>query len=201
MDSREGVLKSLQYALGQVNGVVPPVEELHWFLGPPLRQNLKQLLPDADAEMIERAVAVYRRRYAEEGIYETMLYPSVVRTLDDLKKAGFHIFVATSKTRIYAEPVLKHCGIDHYFSGIYGAELDGKFDDKKDLIAHLIIREGIQPAYSIMIGDRRHDIDAAKVNGMRSVGVLYGYGDRKELEEAGADRILNGLEELLPILQ
>ena len=107
------------------------------------------------------------------------------------------MFVATSKARIFTGPLLEHFGVAQYFKGIYGAELDGKFDDKKNLLAHLITQEKILASASVMIGDRRHDIEAAKACGMRSIGVLYGYGSREELEAAGADMIIGDLNALL----
>jgi phosphoglycolate phosphatase len=81
--------------------------------------------------------------------------------------------------------------------GIYGREPDGRFEDKAVLMAHVLASEGLDPAEVCMVGDREHDVIAAKRNGVPVVGVLWGYGERAELEAAGADLIIERPVELL----
>ncbi len=157
-------------------------------------------MPNADEAAIEKAVATYRRRYKEEGMFDSALYPAVATTLEELKIAGYTMFIGTSKSVVFAKPLMEHFGLDHYFTGIYGAELDGKYDDKNILLSHIIAQEGIPKLESVMIGDRRYDIEAAKVNGIRSIGVLYGYGSREELEATGADLIIENFDELMQVI-
>ena len=109
--------------------------------------------------------------------------------LAELGGRGATLFVATSKPTLYAERILRHFRLDHHFAGVYGAELDGRLDDKADLLAHLLACERLSASAAIMIGDRAADVRAARANGVRAVGVLWGYGAADELREAGADTL------------
>ena len=112
---------------------------------------------------------------------------SVPEMLERLRPA--RLLVATAKMARFAERIVTHFGLGPYFSGVYGAEPGGRFDDKADLIAHMLRREGLAPEATVMIGDRGLDVVAARANGLRAVGVLWGYGSERELREAGADRL------------
>jgi phosphoglycolate phosphatase len=129
-------------------------------------------------------------------MYEASVYPGMRETLAALKARGGRLIVCTSKPVAYAPQILERLELLGFFDAVYGAELDGRFDDKAELMAHLIAREGVSPAHALMIGDRMFDIRAAKANGLRSLGVTWGYGSCKELEEAGADLICERVPEL-----
>jgi phosphoglycolate phosphatase len=104
--------------------------------------------------------------------------------------ASPRVFLCTTKPQPYAEKIVAHFGLAGYLSGVYGTSLDGKQDDKADLLHHLLACERLQGEHCLMIGDRRHDVRAAQVNGARSLGVLWGYGSRAELEEAGVEALI-----------
>ena len=97
------------------------------------------------------------------------------------------VFVATSKPTVYAERIVRHFGLDRHFTRVYGVDLGGRLDDKKDLLAHLLERERLTAADTVMIGDRAADVLAARANGVRAIGVLWGYGSEPELRAAGAE--------------
>jgi len=106
-------------------------------------------------------------------------------------RAGPRAFLCTSKPQRYAEKIVAHFGLAPFLTRVYGTALDGKLDNKADLLAHLLARENLDGARCLMIGDRKHDIRAARCNGARSIGVLWGYGSRAELAEAGADVLID----------
>ena len=109
------------------------------------------------------------------------------------------LFVATSKPQLFARQIIDHFGLARYFKGVYGSELSGERSNKGDLIAHVLTQEGLTND-AWMIGDRLHDIRGAKLNGLRSAGVLWGYGSRDELSEAGADATFANMRELVEAL-
>jgi len=109
--------------------------------------------------------------------------------LERVKQSRMPLFVATSKPAVYAERIVEHCGFARHFRGVYGPELDGRFDNKTELLGHLLTTEGLGAEGAIMVGDRAVDINAAKTNGMWSIGVLWGYGSQRELRDAEPNKL------------
>jgi phosphoglycolate phosphatase len=174
----------------------PSPEQLRACIGPPLRESFVGLLGSDDPALIERAVEIYRVRTGSHGIYENEVYPGVVEMLTTLRERGFGLVVATSRPGIFAHEILKHFQLGHFFSAAYCAQLDGSLSTKGELIALLLAREGLPANACIMIGDRMHDVIGAKLNGLQSVGVTYGYGSIEELTEAGADYLCGSAAEI-----
>lgn len=188
-DPRPGIVGSMRFALDQLRISCPSDDVLAGYIGPPLRGTFAELLNTSNPERIEEAVRLYRRRFADTGLYENQLYDGVPAMLDKIGQVACTAYVATSKPAVYADRIVSHFGIGHHFRKVYGAELDGRWEDKAELLAHLLTTEGILPSASVMIGDRAADIVAARVNQVRSIGVLWGYGSEAELNDAGADLI------------
>lgn len=182
-DPKPGITGSIQYALEKLGRPVPAQDELAWCIGPPLRGSFAKLL--GGEEDADRGVAFYRERFGDVGLFENSLYPGIKATLAALRPRA-RLFVATSKPHVFAERIIDHFGLRPYFEYVFGSELDGTRVHKHDLLAFAIERTGTDPARARMIGDRSHDIVGAKKNGMAGIGVLYGYGSREELLEAGA---------------
>ena len=189
LDPADGITQSIQYALTKLEQPALTRQELVAYIGPPLRGTFASLLQTEDSIHVERAMTLFRERFSTIGLFEGQLYDGIVQMFDDLRGMSMRIFLATAKPRVYAERMLVHFGLNHYFSGVYGSELDGRFDFKGDLLAHLLPTEGLDPSATVMVGDREHDIIAARQNGLWSIGVTYGYGSADELREAGADRL------------
>jgi phosphoglycolate phosphatase len=185
-DPREGITRCYIHALEKLGLEAPTATELERYIGPGLREVLAELLATDDTTRIEQAVTLYRERFGTVGLFENFPYPEVPATLQSLSDAGFVSWVCTSKPRVYAERILEHFELARYFRRIYGCELDGGLSDKAELLAELLAREAIAPESAVMIGDRMHDMRAARQNGVLSIGVLYGFGDLVELREAGA---------------
>jgi phosphoglycolate phosphatase len=188
-DPAEGIVRCLQYSLEALGLRCPPAGELASYIGPPLRQSFASICNSSDEALIERAVALYRERFSAAGLFENAVYAAVPQMLADLRAASYRLFVATSKPRVFAEKILKHFSLDGYFVGAYGSELDGRFDDKAALIGVLLEEHGLSPGQTVMVGDRKEDIIAARKNALVSLGVTYGYGSTEELAGAGADHL------------
>jgi phosphoglycolate phosphatase len=200
-DPADGITRCYQHALDALGARGHTRQELLKFIGPPMRQNFAAILGANDAELIERAVELYRERFARVGLFENEVYRGVREMLAGLRGANFRLFVATSKVTEYSVRVLEHFRLAEFFSAVQGATPDGSLDDKALLVARLLAEQRLDPAESVMIGDREHDIHAAKRNGVRTVGLTYGYGSREELTAAGADFICDSPAEITALLR
>jgi phosphoglycolate phosphatase len=186
-DPREGITRSLAYALERMGLEPPPLEALTFAIGPPLRLSLAKLIGDDSPAAVERAVALYRERFADVGLFENAPYEGVAETLARLGSTGAELFVATSKPQVYAERIVRHFALDAHFAAIHGCALDGAREDKRDLLAHLLPHHGIAAGDAVMIGDRGADMVAARHHGLQAIGALWGYGSAEELNGAGAN--------------
>jgi phosphoglycolate phosphatase len=199
-DPREGITRCYIHALRELGREAPPPTALERYIGPPTREVLSDLLGTLDKDEIERAVSIYRQRFSTLGLFENVPYPGIGEALRHFGQTGLECWVCTSKPGVYATRILVHFELSGYFRAIYGCELDGTRADKADLLAYLLARESISADQALMIGDRMHDVRAARSNGLRSIGVLYGFGDRAELQAAGADALCASPTELPTIV-
>lgn len=198
-DPFEGITRSIEYALNAFGIEVEDRRVLAPFIGPPLVESLTErygfTMEDAVA-----AVAKYREYFAVKGLYENELFEGIPELLSDCRKAGYKISMATSKPTHYARIIAEHFDIARYFDAIHGSSLDGTRITKSSVVAEAVAEEHLDPSRALMIGDRRHDVEGAGEHGIRTVGVLYGYGSREEHEAAGAAYIVNDLDELRELL-
>jgi len=194
-----GITNSVAYALEKFGIKVSDRSELYRFIGPPLVNAFMEYY-GFTKENAERALAYYREYFAPKGIFENAVIEGIPEMLSALKANGKRLFVATSKPEPFAIQILEHFALDGYFDGIFGSTMDETRNTKDAVIAYALAETGADKDDTVMVGDRHHDIDGAKKNGMRSVGVLFGYGSRAELEGAGADDIAETVDELQNIL-
>lgn len=191
-DPTSGITRSLRYALERLGRSAPLPAELLQYIGPPLRRTFAHLLASDDPDLIEAAVRCYRERYSTIGLFEQEIYPGIPPVLQSLHNDGFALYVVTSKPKVYAERIIRHFGLGAHFVGVFGPDLDGRFDDKTELIAHMLTQGIGPPSRVAMIGDRASDILAGKANGTRTVAVTYGFGSAKELADAEPDQLCHG---------
>lgn len=196
IDSLPGIRASCLATLHMLGHSPDPTTDFRALVGPPLPEVMRRLLMSYGDDRIDAAVTAYRAHYAEIGMYEATLYPGIPEVLELLHATEIRLFVATSKRTMFARPILQRLGMADRLHGIYGTEPDGSVDDKAQLIAALLRAERLDPRETVMAGDRSHDIVGAHANGLRAVGVLWGYGTRAELEMAGADRLVASPSEL-----
>jgi len=191
-DPREGITRSIAYALERLGLAPPPLEALCFAIGPPLRASFARLLDSDRPEVVERAIVLYRERFADVGLFENEPYAGIAETLAVLRSAGARLFVATSKPHVYADRIVRRFGLDAHFEAIHGCELDGTREDKRDLLAHLLPHHALAAPGTVMVGDRGADMIAARHHGLRALGALWGYGSAGELNEAGAHLLCAG---------
>jgi phosphoglycolate phosphatase len=186
-DPFEGIAASIRHAVACMSAPAPGDDELRRAIGPPLRHAFRTLLGTDDPARIELALRHYRERYSTTGLFENRIYPGTIEMLADLNTAGCRLFVATSKPAVFARQIVEHFGLSPYFVRVYGSELDGQRDNKVDLLRFLLDSEHLDEAHTAMVGDRSHDMIAAKAYGLYAIGVTWGYGPPAELQQAGAD--------------
>ena len=193
-DSGLGITKAVQFALGQMGYEVPPREALFSFIGPPLHKSFQKHY-GMDEETAVEAVRQFRVYYNQMGgILENEVYPGVRELLRDLKAAGKRLMIATSKPQAAAELVMNHFGLSRFIPEIVGGTDDTR-NTKGKVIAWALQEYGIDQEKAIMVGDREHDIHGAAENGIPAIGITWGYGDRAELETAGAIAVFDTPEE------
>ncbi len=194
--SEFGIINSIIYALNSMGIEVDDPQSVKRFIGPPLILAFKDFYGMSD-EDAEKAARFYRERYNEGEMFNAPLYEGIENALKSLKDNGCRLYVVTSKPAVFARKIVEHFDIMKYFEAIIGPDLGDKSYSKAELVARAISEAGESEnrndSYTVsdfvMIGDRFYDIEGAVANDIDSIGVLYGYGNLKELEDAGATHI------------
>ncbi len=195
-DSFEGIAKCVQYALNAYGIKDEPLENLRVFIGPPLIESFMKYYGFSEENAVA-ATAKYRERFADTGIYENKVYDGVPQMLKNLKEHGYVLAIASSKPTIYVERILEYFHIREYFSSVMGSLLQGLRGKKNEVIQAVFEDLAItDKSQVLMVGDRLHDVEGAKLMGVDCMGVSYGYGGRTELEETGATYVVDTVEEL-----
>ncbi len=196
-DPGVGITNSVAYALKKWGIKVADRTTLYPFIGPPLVDSFQRFF-GFSTEQSEQAVVYYREYFREKGMFENEVYEGVEEMLRTLKAAGKRLVIATSKPEEFAVKILEHFGLARYFEYIVGATMDSSRSKKGDVIAYALKSCNITDrADAVMVGDREHDVLGAKENGLDSIGVLFGYGSREELEKAGATYVAETVEDIL----
>lgn len=195
IDSEVGIVTSIEYALEKLGVPVPAREVLRGWIGPPLRSTFPRVLGD-DSERVERAVELYRERFSAVGWSEHVVYPGIGEVVEGLHAAGVKLAVVTSKASLYAARIVESLPFGACFVHTYAAQPDSSHSEKATMIRQALDDFAIPGGQAVMTGDRRFDIEGAHANGMRGIGVAWGFGSVEELRDAGADAIVTQASEL-----
>ncbi|MBR2927800.1 MAG: HAD family hydrolase [Oscillospiraceae bacterium] len=200
-DPKEGITKSVAYALQHFGIQVDDLDSLICYIGPPLAVSFPEYHGISEADT-PTAVAKYRERFSDVGWAENVVYEGIEQLLAALKKAGKTLLVATSKPEVFAVRILEHFGLASYFDLICGAPMHApKGHGKADVIRDALERAKVtELSDAVMVGDRLHDVEGAHRVGLPCIGVLYGYGDREEMEACRADYIAEDVAALSALL-
>lgn len=199
-DPKVGITKGVNNALKYYGISVENLDDLCKFIGPPLKDSFIEYYGFSEAQA-EEAILKYREYFGVTGLLENTVYDGIEKLLKQLKDNGKTLIVATSKPHVYAKKILEHFDLAKYFDFVSGSEFDGTRTKKAEVIAYALQNSNITDLESVvMIGDRKHDIVGANENKIDSIGVLYGYGNRDEFEEANATYIVEKVEDLLNVL-
>lgn len=187
-----GISRSINHALESLSYDTVDPERIRPMIGPPLTEIFEHLLGTLDADVMQELVDRYRERYASVGYAENQVYKEIPEIISQLSASGYRMGICTSKRADYAARIVDMFGLSSYFSFVDGGDVGV---EKRQQIQSMVAN-GLSADNTIMIGDRAVDINAGKSNGMSSVGVLWGFGERPELEEAEPDHLLVAPREL-----
>ena len=196
----EGITKALSYSLEKFGIKIEDRNSLRVCIGPPLWDTYTEMfgLSDADAD---KATDYYREYYDNGGAFDCLIYDGIEDMLKRLHESPCKVLLATSKPEVMANVVLSHFGLDKYFDIICGASLDRSRSSKASVVKYALERAGVtDKSRCIMIGDRKFDVEGARENGLSTLGITHGYGDRAELEGAGAIQIFDDTYSLCEFL-
>lgn len=197
---KEGITKSVAYSLKAFGIEVEDLDSLCKFIGPPLKESFMKYY-GMNSEEGDKAVETYREYFRPYGVYENEVYEGIPELLSELYDSGKHVILASSKPTVFVETILEHFDLRKYFEVVVGSELDGTRVIKAEVITYALQQAGIaDKSQVVMVGDREHDVIGAKENEVTVIGVTYGYGSREEHENAGADVIVESVEELAHML-
>lgn len=197
-DSEAGIVAGLKYMV-QDRGLRPLDNSAYvQFIGPALVDMLPKVWPELDDVEVKRAIDAFHHYYEEEGLYQAKLYPKFLDTMANLKQQGDQLYIASAKPETMLHRLVKHFSLDQYFAGAYGASDDEQTRvTKTDVLAYALKATQTDPAVSVMIGDRANDMTGGLDNHVQLLGVTYGFGSAKELQDAGA-KVLADKPEAIP---
>lgn len=195
-----GITRSVAYSLKSFGIEVDDLETLKPFIGPPLDVSFREYYHMDEAQSW-KAVEKYREYFSKKGLFENKVYEGMEDFLQSLLNMDMKLYVCTSKPEVFAKEILDHFSLTPYFTGIYGATLDGSLKNKGDVIARCLKQEQLNIQDCMMVGDRQHDIVGAHQNQIPCIGVLYGYGSLEEFQEYHCDYIAKDLIELKKIIE
>ena len=199
-DPAIGITNSVKYALNKFGIEVEDRAELYKFIGPPLIDAFIEFY-GFEHEKAVKALEYYREYFRERGIFENRIYDGADKMLQKLKENGKKVILTTSKPEPFAKQIIEYFKIDKYFDFVAGATMDETRNEKPQVIEYALKECKIfDTENALMVGDRKYDIEGAHIFNIKAVGVLFGYGSKKELENAKADFLAKDIKELEDII-
>lgn len=199
-DPADGITNSVAYALRHYGIEAADRNALCAFIGPPLTYSFNKYYGFDQKQCLE-AVEIYREYFSDKGKFENSVYDGIIPMLQALQDRGFRLFIATSKPQKFALEIAEHFGFKKFFEAIRGIPMNGENISKGQVIGGVLREFSLDVAKTLMVGDRSYDVLGAKENGLSCIGVLYGYGSKSELKDAGADYIIENVNKLKNFLR
>ena len=199
-DSREGITKSVQYALHKMGIEEPDLCALEHFIGPPLFDEFIRCYGFTE-EQSKQAVGYYRERFSERGWRENLLFDGVPELLGALRSNAKKIAIASSKPTVFVDRILEYFDIAQYFDAVSGATLDGAVSTKTQVVKQALDMLEVSDLRSaVLIGDRMHDAEGARNCWIDCIGVTFGFGSPEELRDAGVTCLAGSMDALAQLL-
>ncbi len=192
-DPSAGIAASINYALESCGHATVADADVASWIGAPLEDALQSL--SGASGKVDALVGAYRERYGQVGYKENELYPDMRATLRALARDGASMGVCTSKRADFAERILELFSLRTLFAFVSG----GDIGVTKASQLSMLVQQGVVDSTSVMIGDRDVDVSSAQANGLRAVGVAWGFAAPGELDQAGALRVLSRPAELIQL--
>lgn len=198
-DPAVGITNSIIYARKKWGLPCGPNSEYYQFIGPPMPQSFCDFWGMSMDDAV-RFLEDYREYYSVTGMFENHVYDGIPALLAALRDKGAKLYVATTKPTAFAVPILEKFELAPYFELISGCGLHGERGLKYQVIEYARDHCHVDMSCAVMIGDRRHDVEGARICGIPCIGAGYGYGGREELEAAGCLTVADSVEQLSALL-
>lgn len=198
-DPAEGITNAIIYARKKQGLACEDNRAYYKFIGPPMPQSFCDQW-GMTAEEAALTLANFREYYSKTGLFENRVYPGIPELLKRLKGDGVKLYVATTKPTVFARPILEKFGLAQYFDVISGCELNGERGLKYQVIEYARDTAGVDMSRAVMVGDRLHDAEGARICGIDCIGAGYGYGGREELTTAGCIAVADSVQDLSVLL-
>lgn len=199
-DTKKGIIKSILYTIKSLNNRKISHKEITKRIGLPLNIVFSTILQTKNKTTINKHISIFRNHYKKTGLYSGKLFKGIKDLIKDLKFNSKHLYIVTNKPKIFVKSLLKLLDIEDYFDVVQGSNIKNEKFDKTQRLNKVIKANNISVKESCLVGDHAEDIKAAQKNKIFSIGVLYGYGDKHELELAGADVICANIKVLRKLI-
>ena len=205
LDSQEGILGCIEKMLRDMGGPQLERAALRQFIGPPFQPMLQKVCGYSEGKAL-RARAVYCSYYEREGLFAAKVIPGIPALLEFLSARGLRLGVASSKPQKYCAQMLRHFDLSRYFTVIAGSEVSGNLTEDKAMVIHRALEQlggdAALPGRSLMIGDRRYDVEGARAQGLACIGINpCDFAAPGELSEAGAIAVFDTVDALTDFLR
>ena len=202
-ESALGIRKSLEHAITSLDKPLPNLDDYTLYIGPPLLDTFRNLCR-FDEPDCQKGLVLYRDFYNETGKYLNKLYDGVKEVLKSIRQGGAKTAVCTSKYEKFAEEIVEILGVTECFDAVCGSTFDGSRKDKKDLIPYAVESLGgnieTDRKRTVMLGDTYFDARGARLCKVDFVGVKYGYGSIKAMQDEGASLFADTPKDILKLI-
>jgi len=176
IDSAPGILEAFAAALSDA-GIVPAVSLDSSLIGPPLAETLARISGSNDSAVIQLLSGKFKRYYDSAGVAATHAYPGVDAMLDRFSATGSVMHISTNKRFSVTQAIIEHLGWNDRFASVYALDMvEPRLPGKAQLLSKQIEEQGLDPARTCYVGDKREDGHAADANGLAFYYASWGYG-------------------------
>ena len=201
-DTRHTIVTTMQMTIKELQLPERSDDECSATIGLPLVGCFKAMFPDLQTEQIQRCADTYRRIFNEnQKTIKPQAFPHVAETLSALKELGFMLTIASSRSNASLSELTKSMGISEYISFLIGADNVENAKPAPEPVLKTLSAMNYEAAETLVVGDMAVDILMGANAGTKTCGVTYGNGTKRELEEAGADYIIDSITQLIEITQ
>ena len=201
-DTRRNIVRTMQMTIAELHLPNRTEEECAATIGLPLAGCFETMFPDLQKEKVQTCADTYRRIFAENlQTLKPQLFPGIKETLTQLSGEGYTLTIASSRSHASLVELTSDMGIADCISYLIGADDVEKAKPAPEPVLNTLDAMRFEASQALVVGDMAVDILMGANAGAKTCGVTWGNGARKELEQAGANYIINSIEELIAVLK
>ncbi|MBR5688230.1 MAG: HAD family hydrolase [Prevotella sp.] len=200
-DTRRNIVTTMQMTIAELQLPERSDDECASTIGLPLVGCFEALFPQLQAELLNRCADTYRRIFNENlQTIHPQAFPHVIETLHSLKSQGLTLTIASSRSHASLAELTTDLGIADAVTYVIGADDVEKAKPNPEPVLNTLAAMNFTPDEALVVGDMAVDILMGANAGAKTCGVTWGNGSREELVQAGADYVINEIEELIDIV-